>query len=521
MLNAGGAKGEAFGLLRSQSGGLKVVIKPSPTDVGHLRADLKGHAVRGGAITIAAQACSFLIQLTSVVVLARLLSPEAFGLIAMAAVVTGLVGLFNDLGLSQAVIQREDLTEAQLSSLFWINLGLSCALGLVVVALAPVVALVYGHPELFTIMLFLALSFPLTGASVQHRAILARQMRFGRLKIIEVAAALLGLIVGIACALAGLGYWSLVAMSLSSALLSTLAFWLLANWYPARPGIAPGTTGLVRFGLNITGFNLLNYFSRNADNALIGYAWGPASLGLYTRAYGLLMMPLTQINGPISQVAIPALSRLAGEPEAYRRAYFRIVDKILLVTMPLIGFLIAMSDEVIFLAFGEQWLGASPIFFWLGIAALTQPLSNSVGWLLITQGRTDELLWWGIISSPIIVGSFILGLSYGAVGVASAYALCVTFIVSPLLYSLVARKGPVKILNLFDSLLSFFFLALAAYLAASLTSVAVNFGTLENFAVCFAASLSGTSFVIAMIPRCRIAATETLSIGVSARSYFR
>jgi O-antigen/teichoic acid export membrane protein len=493
----------------------------SPTDVSHLRADLKGYAVRGGAITIGAQACSFLIQLTSVVVLARLLSPEAFGLIAMAAVVTGLVGLFNDLGLSQAVIQREDLTEAQLSSLFWINLGLSCALALVVVALAPLTALVYGEPELLAIMLFLALSFPLTGASVQHRAILARQMRFGRLKAIEIAAALLGLLVGIGCAIGGFGYWSLVAMSLSSALLSTAAFWLLANWYPSRPGIAPGTTGLVRFGLNITGFNLLNYFSRNADNALIGYAWGPASLGLYTRAYGLLMMPLTQINGPIAQVAIPALSRLVDEPEAYRSAYFRIVDKILLVTMPLIGFLIAMSDEVILLAFGDQWLGASPIFFWLGVAALTQPLSNSVGWLFITQGRSDELLWWGLISAPLIVISFSLGLSYGPVGVASAYALCVSFIVSPLLYAFAARKGPVKTLSLFKSLFAFLMLALAAGVAATITSTVIDVASLEKLFACFTASLLIASMVTAMVPRCRVAAIEIVNIGVSARSYFR
>ncbi|MCZ6638111.1 MAG: lipopolysaccharide biosynthesis protein [Alphaproteobacteria bacterium] len=442
------------------------MLGPRPTDVKGVRADLKRLALRGGAITMSAQAILFLIQMVSVIALARLLAPEAFGLLAIATFFTGFLAVFGDLGLGYAVIQRQDLNEEQLTALFWINLGVSFLLALLTAGLAPLVSWIYGHDDVLLIMLVLALAYPISGAAAQHRALLMRQMRYGRLKAIEIAAALVALLVGICAAWWGYGYWALVAMTLTGAIVSLVLLWGFSGWRPGLPRPAKGIGSLLRFGLDITGFNALNYLARNADNALIGWVWGPAALGFYTRAYALLMAPLQQLNRPLSSVAIATLSRLAGEPDAYANAYRRIVEKILLITMPLTGLLLATSDLVIEVLLGPRCADAAPIFLWLAVAALYQPLAQTTGWLFITQGRTGEMLRWGAISVPITLASFLVGLPFGAVGVAAAYALGGLFILVPMLFWYVGRRGPVLGRDLTRLLACFSVLAAAAAGAA-------------------------------------------------------
>jgi len=181
---------------------------------------------------------------------------------------------------------------------------------------------------------------------------------------------------------------------------------------------------MLRFGANLTGFNILNYFARNLDNVLIGRVWGPASLGLYAKTYALLMLPITQITGPIAAVAIPALSRLQDDPDAYKRYYYRAINVIAWITMPLVVTLATLSREVILIVLGEQWVGAAPIFKVLAFAALLQPVVNPVGWVYISLGQTNRMMRWGLFAVPLIIVSFVLGLPWGALGVAVSYTIC-------------------------------------------------------------------------------------------------
>lgn len=411
-------------------------------DTEHLKADLKGRSVRGGAATLAGQGGRFLIQMVSTVVLARLLTPADFGLIAMVTAVTGFASLFKDLGLSMATVQKAEVTHEQVSVLFWVNVAISVLIALITAALAPVIAWFYGDPRLTAVGMALSLAFVFGGLTVQHQALLRRQMRFTALAIIPIVAMVAAVMAAIISATLGAGYWALVIMELTRSATNAAAVWLVCRWWPGRPTRGAGVRGMLRFGANLTGFNILNYFARNLDNVLIGRVWGAGALGLYAKAYGLLTLPIAQINASVSAVAIPALSRLQNEPDRYRSYYCKTINLIAYLTTPLTLGLAVLSDEVIRLVFGTQWLGASRIFMILAIAAVGQPIANTCGWVFTSLGQTDRMLRWGFVSMPVITIAFALGLPWGPIGVAAAYAICVHIIRYPG-YWYAYRKSPV------------------------------------------------------------------------------
>jgi PST family polysaccharide transporter len=209
---------------------------------------------------------------------------------------------------------------------------------------------------------------------------------------------------------------------------------------------------MLHFGRHMATFNLLNYLSRNADNVLIGWARGPVELGLYDRAYKLMLFPLQQINGPIANVMIPLLSRLRDEPERYRAAYMRTLQLMLLISVPGVFVLLLTANRLIPFLMGAQWKGIVPIFIWLGIAGVYQTLTNTFGWLFISQGRAVAYSRFGMFSTALCLVAFVAGLPWGAVGVAAAYGLSGLVIRTPAQIWVLGRQGPIgwpQILQLF------------------------------------------------------------------------
>lgn len=426
-------------------------LKDSPTTeneqhfrTDHLKSDLKGRSVRGGAAVLIAQGCKFILQMGSTIILARLLTPQDYGLIGMVSAVTGFVSMFKDMGLSMATIQKAEVNHRQISTLFWVNVGLSIATMLVSAAIAPVIAWFYGEPRLTLITLVSAIGFIFGGLTVQHQALLNRQMRFTALAIIDIISMLIGITTAIVLAWYGAGYWALVMMQLAIAISTTIGVWLICRWRPSLPSLHSGIGEMLAFGGNLTGYSIINYFSRNLDNVLIGRYWGAGELGLYSKAYQLLLLPINQINAPIASVAIPALSRLVDSPAQYRKAYLRIVEKVALLTMPIMIFMIATSDWLVLLLLGSQWNDSRRIFILLALAGLIQPVANSTGWLFISQNRSHQMFQWGLIGGTINIVSFFAGLHWGAVGVAASYSLFWTYICMPLLFWFIGRTGPIK-----------------------------------------------------------------------------
>jgi PST family polysaccharide transporter len=409
-----------------------------------LREGVAGRAIRGGAFTIGSQASQFIISLLSTMVMARLLTPRDYGLIGMVTVVTGFLTIFKDIGLSRATIQRSVLTHDEASSLFWINGGVGVCIALLTAAIAPVLARFYGEARLTDITIALSCGFLVSGFSVQHQALLRRRMHFGILAVNDVISITLAALVGITMAKERLSYWAIVGFQLTFSVSGAMLAWVACRWRPSLPKRSTRVREMLAFGGNITGFTVLNYFSRNSDDLLIGRIWGSQQLGLYAKAYQLLLFPLNQINLPVGGVAVPTLSRLVDEPERYRAAFTRTLDKIVMITMPLVMFLLVTADWLIAVVLGSQWVGASKIFMWLAIAGFVQPIGYTTGWLFTSQNRTGELLRWGILSSAIAVTSIAAGVHWGAEGVAKSYALTSALLTTPLNLWFVGRRGPVR-----------------------------------------------------------------------------
>jgi len=472
----------------------------------HLKINLGGRAARGGAITIVSQALKFLITIAATSIMARLLTPQDYGLVGMVAFVTGFVSMYKDLGLSAATIQRSEISSDQISTLFWVNVALSFGITVLTVALAPLVSWFYGEPLLTRITLVTSLGFFISGLAVQHEALLRRQMRFLALAVIGLTSMIVGYVVGITMARLGFSYWALVGSQLGVVTTSTFLTVVHCRWIPNLPKRNTGVRSMIRFGGNLTGFTTINYFARNLDNLLVGRFWGAQQLGLYSRAYQLMGLPIDQINEPITSVAVPSLSRLTDSPENYRKAYLRMLEKIALLTMPSVVLLIVTSDWIVLIVLGSQWVGAIRIFVLLGITALFQPIANTTGWLLISQGRTNHMLQWGLISGPIIMASIVAGLPWGAVGVAGSYAFARVFIVDPLLYWFVGRQGPVRTIDFYKTMAPFVLSSACALLAclAFREWSPVNNGV-WTITGCFLITFSTTVLVLAIVPTGRAA----------------
>lgn len=384
----------------------------------HLQADLKGRSVRGGLLNLTSQGVQFLIQFISTVVLARLLTPADFGLVAMVATVTGLGQAFADLGLSEATIQRKDINHDQVSILFWINVAIGLGLTLATVALAPALAWFYRDPRLINITLVLSLTFLIGGLRVQPDALLKRQMRFSSLAVRDVVSYGLAVTVAITLARGGAGYWALVALPMTLNFTQMVLTVLMVNWRPGLPRRDANVRSMIAFGSNVAASYFIVTVNRNADNVLIGWYWGASPLGLYSRAYNLLMLPVRQLTASASSVAIPAFSRTQDDPEHLARYYLRAANLIMWIGAPLFAFLFVVAKPLIGIVLGNQWQEAAPVFQILAISALGQLLLELSIWLFVGRGQSKQLLKLLLIISPIIIAGFVIGLPFGIKGVA-------------------------------------------------------------------------------------------------------
>lgn len=424
-------------------------------DTEHLTDTIGRRTARGGVVTIVSHGLKFVLSIGATAVLARLLSPQDYGLIGMVAVFTGFVAMFKDAGLSLATVQRPEISYDQISTLFWVNVTLSVAITLFMILLAPAIGWFYSEPRLVMITIATAGGFMFGGLAVQHEALLKRQMRFYALSVIAFVSMMVGYAVGIILAWRGWGYWALVFSQLALLASNLLGVWIVCRWRPGRPQRNTGVRSMLSFGGNVTGYALINYISNNASNLVVGKLFGPQPLGLYTKASQLLSLPTDQINEPLATVSIPALSRLADDQTRYRQAYLRIMEKVMMVTMPAIALMMATSDWVVRIILGSQWSDSARLVVFMGMAALFQPVMSTAGWLLVSQGRVREMLRWSLINAPISILSIVAGLPWGVAGVAASWALGRIFVANPLLFWFVGRKGPVRTRDFYRMLAPF------------------------------------------------------------------
>lgn len=420
------------------------VLETQPEWPGQVDNNSKSRAATNIVITGTAQVWRVVTGLLLTVVTTRLLMPSDFGVLAMVGTATALIALVKDLGISQAIIQRDTISDGQVNSLFWVSIAASLMFALLLGASAPLIADFYAEPKVEVLTIAFSAVVLISGPQAVPAALLSRHSHFDKLAIIDVVSATTSLVVGVAGALLWRSYWALYASALSATIVTGVGVWLSTKYRPGAPQFDTMTAQMLRFGSHVSGFNIVNYLSRNGDKILIGRFQGGDQLGLYDRAYRLLLFPLTQLHGPIGRVLVPFLSRIQTEPGKYRSTYTEAVSLIMIATQPGILFAIVCAPQLFELLFGNQWVPAAPIFQWLGVAALHQVMTSTIGWLFLSQGRGSDFFKLGAYTAVATIASFIIGLPWGAVGVAASYTVMNYVVLLPLAWVSAGRCGPVS-----------------------------------------------------------------------------
>lgn len=435
----------------------------------HLKSDLKRQAVRGAGATVFSQILGSGTQIIGAVILARLLIPEDFGLVAMVTAFSLLLQNFGVNGFTEAIIQQEVVNHKQISTLFWINVGFSLSLTLLFMASAPLIALFYKEPRLKSITIAISFSIIFAGMSTQHLALLKRQMRFYSTSANSLGSSLISVIIAITLAWWGWGYWAIVARRLSLPLITTVGAWILCPWRPGLPSLRTDVLPMLKFAVNTYGNFTMNYFSRNLDKILIGWRYSTQSLGYYDRAYHLFVMPVNQLSAPLASVSLATLSRLRNDPKKYHKYYLEAISILSFIGMPLSATLTLIGKDMILLLLGPQWSKAGQIFTVFGPAVGIMLIYSTNGWLHLSLGKADRWFRWAIMAFIVTALCFIIGLQFGTLGVAIAYSASFYILIGPCLWyagkpirlkltSIVSTIWKYFVSALFAGLISFFIL---------------------------------------------------------------
>jgi O-antigen/teichoic acid export membrane protein len=384
--------------------------------------NLKERTLQGIAWSVITRIASQVIQFGVSVVLARLLFPADFGLVGMVGVFTGFAAVFIDFGIGSAIVQRPDLDERQVRAAFTATLVVGAVTTLLIAAGAPLIAAFYHRDELVVLTRVSALGFLLSSIGVVPRAMLMRGLQIKRLMLLDLAVLVASSACSVALALSGAGVWTVVVGSLVVAAGQSFLPVLFGPWKVGFAIDLRHLRPLMAVSLNLLGFNVINYWSRNVDNLLIGRLLGETSLGLYTRAYTLMLLPITQVTGVLSSSMMPMLSRVSHDRARSKNLFLRALGMIALVGFPMMLGLAAVAGPFVRAVYGPKWLELVPLLRLLAIVGALQMLTSPTGWIFVAQGRTDIMLRWGLAACSAIIVAICVGAYIGsALSVAIAY----------------------------------------------------------------------------------------------------
>ncbi|MBY6217890.1 lipopolysaccharide biosynthesis protein [Qipengyuania aquimaris] len=387
--------------------------------------DIERRTANGTLISGIGQASFILINLAQIIVLSRLLKPEDFGLIALASTITLFAGIFKDLGLTVATVQAKELDQPTVSAIFFLNLIVGATATILCWASVPIIALLFEDDRIPSIIIAMSLSIFVSCVGGQHQALLQRRMRWVRLQIVRIVPLFFGFSVSVLCSLLlgePIKYWALVFGNWASTLLGTMLLWALCSWRPSLPIRLRDAGPALSFGINLSIFNIVNFFHRQFDNLLLGWRWGVVELGFYSRAYTLLNLPISMINEPIGSAVRPALCRLQNEA-AWSATYLKWLGLVSFVTALAVSLMAINASLVVEIILGPQWVESGLIFSVLLIGAPALAVTNTSGWIYISLAQTDRMFRWSVVGVSMYVAAFLFGLPYGALGVAYAYAI--------------------------------------------------------------------------------------------------
>jgi O-antigen/teichoic acid export membrane protein len=363
------------------------------------------------------------ISLVVVAILSRLLSVDAFGLVAYATVFIALIQTFLDQGFGDAIIQREDLDSEHLDTAFTSNIIAGSLFTLISISIAGFIAGIFREPRLIPIIKWLSLTFTLSGMSVTQQAILRRRLAFKELAIRSLIGVLAGGIVGITLAYLGYGVWSLVAQILVKGSVGVIVLWNVSKWRPHLKFSRTHFKDLFPFGLNIIGTNLLNFINRRADEALIGYFLGSTMLGFYTIAYKLLTIMIDLLTGVTTAVAYPAFSRMQEDRDRMRRGLYQATYYTSLISFPAFLGVAVLAPDLIVAVFGPQWLPSVPVMRVLSFIGILHSVFYFNCNVMLAAGKPSWRLGITLMNAVCNIIAFVIAVRWGIVAVAAAYVI--------------------------------------------------------------------------------------------------
>jgi O-antigen/teichoic acid export membrane protein len=385
--------------------------------------DLGRRALRGGFASLAMQYGNGALQILAAVVLARLLAPEDFGLVAIVTVLTNFAPLLVDFGLADATVQRSKITREQVNSLFWLSCSIGLAVAVVVAGCSPLIAWTYGEPRLEPIAMCTAITFVLGGVSNQHLALLRRSMQFGRIANIQVLSTLAGIAVAIAIAICGFGYWALALRPIANTLCVAVGAWFVCRWRPGFPAFDSEVKPMVRFGLHVMSFSVIVAMAKSVDRVTLGLFYPPEQVGYYQNGNALYENSILSAFLQLHIVASAALSKLQSDAHVLRQRYEEALSVLAFFFMPAAAILSVVAKDLTVILLGEKWRIAGSLLSIIALRGLFQVIEGSQGWLHLSIGRADRWRNWGIITAAVQVVAVLAGLPFGPKGVAVAIVM--------------------------------------------------------------------------------------------------
>lgn len=369
------------------------------------------------ASNITAQGINFVVT----IILARLLVPDDFGIIAISSVIVGVITLFQDLGMGAAIIQKKEIDEEHLATSFSVSVVAGLVIAVLIIGISPFVASFYDKSILKSIIMVSSIGFVLGPLVSIHNSILTKNLEFKKIGILNVVNQVLSGGISVALALTNFGVWSLVLGKLVAQLMMIPVYWKTAKWIPKFRFRKSSFHELFSFSSSLLGFNILNYFSRNFDNLVVGKYLGATTLGYYSVAYNLMLKPLQLISWSVGRVLFPTFSMIQDEKEKVRAAYTKVVRVISLVTFPMMTGLMIVAREFILTFYGAKWEPVVLPLQLLCIVGALQSVSTTGGTIILSQGRSDLILKLGLFESVIMLSAFLVGVRWGLIGLIVAY----------------------------------------------------------------------------------------------------
>jgi PST family polysaccharide transporter len=486
---------------------MSIYFNDHSTEPGHGRRSL-----RSGAVVVGARMLTTCIQILTVLVLARLLSPEDYGLVAMVTAITVFAPLLVSLGTPDPVVQRAHITEKEISALFWISLAIGCSAAALMAASGPLIARFYGEPRLTSIAGVSALTFVVSALSCQHNTLLRRAMKFKDLAAVEVCANLLSACGAIAMAVYGLDYWALVLRPVITTFFIASGSWLRCRWVPGHPAMSVGTKEILRQGLHCMGYYITDYIAGSSDRIMIGYRSGPVLLGYYQNAM-FIYDNLSQLLAlSAHNVVVASLGKAQNNLDDLRRLWRKALSMLGFYVMPAFGILAVTGQDLIPVLFGSKWSHSGVIISILALRGIPHTAERTAGWLHVVAGRTDRWMRWGLVALCAQLIALFCGLPYGPTGVATAFVVCSFIMFIPA----IAYSGAPLDIRVIDVITVLWRPQIAALLAAAI-GFTLRFALFTDLSPILRIILLGLAYAAAYVTIAVVLLHERMPIQVMAR----